>query len=310
MEIIRDKNEQKHFNKSVLTLGNFDGIHLGHQKIMKRVTEIASKIGGESVVYTFKPHPLEVLSPQKSPLLINSSQEKLRILEKLGIDVLIFANFTPSFSEKSPRSFVEDILCHQIRVKKILVGKNYTFGKGGKGDIAYLIQLGKEFNFGVEIIEPIKMGTTIISSTKIREFISNGDVKRAKNFLGREFSLQGKVITGKLRGRELGFPTANLAIEKKIYPKEGIYAVRVFHENTPYSGVVNIGHNPTFGNEDLSIEVHILNFYKDIYDQELKIFFVDRLRDEKKFENPQELAMQIEKDVARARDILSKSSIE
>jgi riboflavin kinase/FMN adenylyltransferase len=306
MEIIRNEEDYRTFKNPVVTLGNFDGIHLGHQKIIKEVKEVASRIDGESIIYTFEPHPLEVLSPRRSFLLINSPEEKLQIFEELGIDVLIYAKFTLAFSRKSPRSFVEDILYRQIGTRSVLVGHNYTFGRGGEGTIEYLIQLGGEFNFGVKVIDPVKVEDTIVSSTRIRGLIKSGEVKLVKRFLGRDFSLQGKIIAGKHRGKKLGFPTANLEIEKKIYPKIGTYAVKVFYRNSPYPGVVNIGYNPTFSDKELSIEVHILNFREDIYNQKLKILFVDRLRDEKKFRNSQELALQIEKDAARAREILLK----
>ena len=306
MEIIKGNENYRAFKNPVLTLGNFDGIHLGHQKIMKKLRAKALILGGESIVYTFVPHPMEILVPQKSPLMITSPMEKIQILEGLGIDVLICAKFTQEFSGQSSRDFIKNVLCDKIGVKYILVGHNYRFGKGGQGNIDYLIQLGHEFGFGVEIIEPVKELDVVVSSTAVRELIKGGEIKLAKKFLSREFSLQGRVIPGKHRGKALGFPTANLAVGNRVIPKPGIYTVRVFYGDSFYGGVANIGFNPTFNNKELSIEVHIFDFNEDIYDQELKIIFIDRLRDEKKFINPQELVLQIQQDITRAKESLSK----
>lgn len=306
MEIIRGTaNLKKKFNTPVITIGNFDGIHLGHQKILKDVKRRSSELKGDSIVYTFEPHPLNILFPHKKVPLITSFSEKIKLIEESGIDIVICEDFTPEYANLSPRQFVKDILLDKIGVKAVFVGHDYAFGKGRKGNIDTLKQLGEELVFEVHVVDAVKVDAILVSSTKIRDTIQKGDVKKVAGFLGRSYSISGKVEKGKNRGKGLGFPTANLKSVEEICPKPGIYAVHVSYRDQPYQGVVNIGFNPTFKDKTLSIEVYILEFNKDIYDEYIKISFVERLRDEKAFDSPEALVEQIKKDVEMAREILN-----
>ena len=305
MEIIRGTaNLKKKFTAPVITIGNFDGIHLGHQKIFKEVKQRSSELKGDSIVYTFEPHPLNILSPHKKVPLITSFSEKIKLIEKSGIDIVICEDFTPEYANLSPRRFVKDILLDKIGCKAVFVGHDYAFGKGRKGNIDALKQLGKELVFEVHVVDAVKVDTILVSSTKIRDTIQKGDVKKVASLLGRNYSISGKVGKGKNRGKGLGFPTANLKSVEEIHPKPGIYAVHVFYGDHPYPGVVNIGFNPTFADHSLSIEVHILDFNRDIYDEYIRISFIERLRNEKAFDTPAKLVLQIKKDVEMAREIL------
>jgi riboflavin kinase/FMN adenylyltransferase len=307
MEIILGTaNLKKKFNTPVITIGNFDGIHLGHQKIFKEVKQRSSELKGDSIVYTFEPHPLNILSPHKKVPLITSFSEKIKLIEESGIDIVICEDFTPEYANLSPRQFVKNILMDKIGIRAIFVGHNYAFGKGREGNIVTLKWLGEESDFEVHVVDAVKVDNVPVSSTKIRDIIQKGEVKKAARFLGRNYSISGKVGKGKDRGKGLGFPTANLKSVKEIHPKPGIYVVHVFYRDRPYQGVVNIGFNPTFADHTLSIEVHILDFNKDIYDEDIKISFVERLRDEKAFDSPETLVEQINKDVERTREIFNE----
>jgi len=305
MEIIRGTaNLKKKFNTPVITIGNFDGIHLGHQKIFEEVKQRSYELKGDSIVYTFEPHPLNILSPHKKVPLITSFSEKIKLIEEAGIDIVICEDFTPEYANLSPRQFVKNILMDKIGIRAIFVGHDCAFGKGRKGNIDTLKQLGEEFDFEVHAVDAVKVDDVLVSSTKIRDTIQKGDVKKVASLLGRSYSISGKVEKGKSRGKGLGFPTANLKSVEEICPKPGIYAVHVSYRDQPYHGVVNIGFNPTFKDKALSIEVYVLEFNKDIYDEYIKISFVERLRNEKAFNTPDELVLQIKKDVEMARRIL------
>jgi riboflavin kinase / FMN adenylyltransferase len=309
MEIIRkEKNFQSEFKNPVLTIGNFDGVHLGHQRIFQRVKEKAREIGGDSIVYTFEPHPVELLAPERKPLLITPSREKLRLIEEQGIDIAICANFSPKFASQTPEEFVKNILYDQIKIRQLFVGHDYTFGKDRRGNIAMLRDLGKKLGFNVEVVEAVRVAGAVVSSTRIRELIQKGEMPEGAKMLGRNYPLSGKVIHGHGRGsKQLGFPTANLKPEGALFPKPGIYATWTYHEGKKYAGVANLGWNPTFHDQKFSIEVHILNFDRDIYGQTLRVEFVERLRDEITFRGPEELVAQIKKDISQAKSILKGS---
>lgn len=309
MEIIRkEKGFRREFKNPVLTIGNFDGVHLGHQRIFRQVTEKAGEINGESIVYTFEPHPVELLAPEHKPLLITSPGEKLRLIEEQGIDVVICAHFSPQFAKQTPEDFVKSILYDQIKIRHLLVGHDYTFGKDRRGNIAMLMDLGKKLGFNVEVVEALRVGGAVVSSTRIRELIQKGAVPEAAQMLGRNYLLSGRVIHGHGRGsRQLGFPTANLKPEGALFPKPGIYATWTYHEGRKYAGVANLGWNPTFHDQKFSIEIHILNFNRDIYGEPLRVEFVERLRDEITFRSPEELIAQIKKDISRAKAVLKGS---
>jgi len=304
--IIGIENIHRKFRNPVLTLGNFDGVHLGHQKIFNAVKEEARKIDGEAIVFTFDPHPLQVLDPQRCPPFITPFKKKLMLVEMLGIDVIIVATFDLGIANITPEAFVKQILVDKIGPKKILVGYNYYFGKDRKGNVEMLIQLGKKFGFEVKVIGALKVNDTPVSSSKIRELIQGGQMGQAAQLLGRNYRLMGKVIWGSGRGKDLGFPTANLEILNGLYPKTGVYAVEVIIGDRTYPGVSDVGYNPTFGKNPLSVEVHILDFTQDIYGEEIQLVFFERIRDEEVFEEPDSLARQMKKDVDVARKILRR----
>jgi riboflavin kinase / FMN adenylyltransferase len=306
MEVIRkEKDFKRPFKNPVLTIGNFDGVHLGHQRIFRLVKEKAQEIGGESVVYTFEPHPVEVLAPQHRPLLITPLEEKLRLIKDQGIDATILANFSDKFASQTPEDFVKTILYDQIKIRQVFVGHDYTFGKDRRGNIALLKELGRRLGFNVEVVEAVRVGGLVVSSTLIRELIQKGEMREAARLLGRNYLFIGQVIQGHGRGsRKLGFPTANLKLAGALFPKPGIYAVWAIYEGKRYAAVANLGWNPTFHDQKFSIEVHILTFDRDIYGHPLRVEFVERLRDEVAFRGPEELIAQIKKDVSQARKVL------
>ncbi len=308
MEIIsKDREIKKAFKNPVLTIGNFDGVHLGHQRIFQRVREKAREIGGESIVYTFDPHPVEVLAPERKPPLITPLKEKLRLIEVQGIDWTIVANFSKEYARQTAEEFVRGTLYNQIQIRHLYVGHDFTFGKGSGGDIALLKDLGRKYGFNVELVEAVRVEGRVVSSSLIRDLLQMGAPREAAKFLGRNYQLVGKVIHGHGRGsRNLGFPTANIRPngDGVLIPKPGIYAVFADLRDKRYSGVANLGWNPTFHDQKFSIEVHILNFDRDIYGRMLRVEFVERLRDELTFSGPEELIAQIKKDVHKAKKIL------
>jgi riboflavin kinase/FMN adenylyltransferase len=312
MEVIeKDREWKRPFKNPVLTIGNFDGVHLGHQKIFQRVVQKAKEIEGESVVYTFDPHPVAILAPDRQPPLLTPLKEKLRLIGAQGIDFAIVASFTRDYARQSPEDFVRGTLYHQIQIRHLYVGHDFAFGRGGKGDIALLKELGRKYGFNVEVIDAVRLEGRVVSSSLIRDLLQRGEVKEAGKFLGRNYQIVGKVIHGHGRGsRKLGFPTANLRIEEMgvLIPKPGIYAVFPYVGEKRYWGVANLGWNPTFQDQKFSIEVHILNFHQEIYGQRVKMEFVERMRDEVTFRGAEDLAEQIKRDIQQARKILKSVS--
>ncbi|RKY94214.1 MAG: riboflavin biosynthesis protein RibF [Candidatus Hydrothermota bacterium] len=305
MKIINGiENITQRFKNPVVTLGNFDGIHIGHQRIFNRVIEKAKEIDGTSIVFTFEPHPSKVLSPSKKIRLITPYSKKMLLLERLGIDVTINAHFDKKFAEIDAESFVKDILVNKISPKYVIIGYNFCFGKNRQGDTEFLKKMGEIYGFGVEVIPKIIINDNPVNSTLIRKYIREGRISEANHLLGRNFIIIGKVIKGHSRGKALGYPTANIETPFELYPKSGVYAVKVEVEGKIYNGVANIGDNPTFGDKDISIEVYIMDFDGNLYDKELRIFFVDRIRDEKKFGTPELLKEAIKNDILIAKEIL------
>ena len=297
------------YTNSIITLGNFDGLHLGHQELIRMIIQRAKETGAISIVVTFRPHPLKILAPEKCPPLISIYEEKIRLFDKLGIDVLIKIPFTMDFSRMTPRDFVKDILCGMLGAKEIFVGFNYRFGKGREGNIQTLKELGREFGFIVREVGQISLEGEVISSTKIRLLLKDGDVEHATRLLGRPYTISGVVIKGDGRGRKLGFPTANIASKHAIIPSNGVYAVRLFIRDRFYDGIANIGLRPTFNIKELAIEVHVFDFSEDIYGEEITVFFIQKLREEKKFRNANTLIQEIKKDVETAKKTLSGNSV-
>jgi riboflavin kinase/FMN adenylyltransferase len=309
MEIIKGiENLKRPFRNPVVTLGNFDGVHLGHQKIFKRIKEEASKIDGEGVVITFEPHPLKVLAPEKFLPLLTPFRKKMMLIERSGIETVLCIEFSLAFSEISPFEFIKNNLVEKVKVKKVIIGYNYHFGKGQRGDVQTLKDAGKVFSFEVEVMEPLKVGQTIVSSSMIRDLIQRGEVEEASKLLGRDYPIIGKVVEGVKRGQTLGFPTANLEISDGLYPKAGVYAVEVVWHQQRFNGLANVGLNPTFLPEQtgkgkpISLEVYILDFNRDIYGEEIEADFKRRIRDEVRFESPSHLIIQIQKDIQWAQE--------
>ena len=308
MEIIRGlENLNKSYPNPVLTIGNYDGIHLGHQKILSMVLKRAEGIEGTSMVMSFDPHPVKVLAPERNIKLLTTPDEKARLLEAMGIDVLLCVRFNKEFSRILPDDFIHDVLVEKINVREIIVGTNYAFGKNKKGTIDLLRRRGEKYGFSVKAVRDVAVHGHIVSSSTIRSLLLKGAVSEVSNFLGRAYSIEGTVIKGKGRGQSiLHIPTANISTPVEIAPKEGVYAVKVGLRGTIYDGVANIGKNPTFGNAEVSYEVHLFNFDGDLLSKSLKIYFIDRIRGERTFPNPGSLAEQIREDIAKAKELLAK----
>ena len=291
---------------SIVTIGNFDGVHLAHQKIFKRVVIEANNENRRSVVITFDPHPKKVLHPERRPFfLITSLDEKLRLIADMGIDAVVLLKFSLELAKMTAAEFVKNILWDRLHIKKIFIGHDYSFGRGKEGNEEYLKSSGNRLGFEVEVINAIKADGIPVSSTKTRNAILDGNVKLAASLLGRPYNLGGAVIKGYRRGAGIGFPTANIEPDKVLIPGRGVYAVIAEIEGSSHPSVVNIGFNPTFGNDKLSVETHVLDFKGNIAGKSLNLLFIDRIRDERKFESAERLAKQIEKDIGRAKEILA-----
>ena len=306
MEMIRGNQEiPESLKGAFVTIGNFDGVHLGHRFIFRRLVEEAHREGRPAVAISFDPHPKMVLHPERRPFyLITSPEEKIGLLAGLGIDAFILIPFSLEYARTTAEEFVRGILWERLRIWRILIGHDYTFGRGKEGNEAFLTEAGRRLGFEVEVMNAFCVGDTVISSTKIREALLAGDVRFAATLLGRPYNLGGRVIYGNQRGVRLGFPTANIAPDKELVPAHGVYAVRVLRKGKSHDGILNIGFNPTFADKKRSVEVHIFDFQKDIYGESLEILFIERIRDEVRFESPEKLIAQIDRDIARARKIL------
>lgn len=302
-------NIKKPYKNAVITIGNFDGVHIGHQALFHEVIEKADAISGTSIVMTFEPHPMRVLKQNSHPPLITLYEQKSELIESSGIDVLICVPFSREFANISARAFVEDILLTRIGMKAIVVGNDYTFGKNREGNLDLLKTYAESHGFEViaaDWIQTLNGQPGRISSTRARKLIIAGDVSETKKLLGRNYQIRGVVKTGRNRGgRLLGFPTANINLHDELCPKTGIYAVTAEYKNKIYKGVANIGYSPTFDDNEFAVEVHLLDFTENIYGQKIRVNFVQRIRDEIKFSNISELSDQIKKDIVKAREILS-----
>lgn len=310
MRIVRNLDELKQpLRNAVVTIGNFDGVHLGHREIFRRVVARSRQFGGPSVVQTFVPHPLKVLAPERAPLLINSYDEKEKLIEASCIDVLICAPFTTALAEMPARHFVRQVLVDRIGLRHLVIGYDYLFGKGREGNATLLRQMGEHLGFSVEVLQPISGAGELYSSTRVRQMIQEGRVGAVVDLLGRNFTLQGQVVHGFKRGKTLGFPTANIKTERELLPATGVYAVKVRRGRQLIDGVLNIGFNPTFQAAELCIEVHLLDFDDCLYGEQLQIYFIERLRDEQRFTGPEHLVRSIQEDICRARSILATARL-
>lgn len=286
-------------DKSIVTIGTFDGVHIGHQKIIERLVNTAKQEDLKSVVLTFFPHPRMVLQKDANIKLINTIEERSKILKQLGIDYLCIKTFTKEFSRLTAEDFVVDILVKQLKVKKIIIGYDHHFGRNRSANIDDLKKFGQEYDFEVEEISAQDINDVSVSSTKIRKALNVGDMQTANSFLGHNFMLSGRVTKGKGLGKTINFPTANLNIEEdyKLIPKQGVYVVSSNYKNQELFGIMNIGTNPTINDDtNQTIEVHFFDFNKNIYNEHLTVEILNRIRDEQKFESLKELKKQIEQD--------------
>lgn len=294
---------------AIVTTGTFDGVHTGHQAIIKRLNEIAAKENGESVLLTFFPHPRMVLFPDDIDLkLLTTQDEKIFLLEKYGIQHLIIHPFTKDFSRLTSLQFIREILVNKIKTKKLVIGYDHHFGRNREGSFEHLKESGPVYGFSVEEIPAQDVANIAVSSTKIRQALLEGDVKTAREFLGHNYTLTGKVIHGEKKGRELGFPTANISVESryKLIPAVGIYAVRATVEYNIFDGMLYIGYRPTLNGRYLSIEVNLFNFSQEIYGKQITVNFIHRIRDDRKFTNIDDLKQQLVEDKIMAVNLLKK----
>jgi riboflavin kinase/FMN adenylyltransferase len=294
--------------KTILTLGTFDGVHIGHKKILERITQNTENGKYESLVLTFFPHPRMVLQEKSEIKLLNIISEKTKLLEASGIENLIIHPFNESFSRLTAEEFVHSILVDQFQIQKIIIGHDHRFGRNRTADIDDLIAFGEKYGFEVEQISAQEIQDVSVSSTKIRKALNEGDMDLANEYLGYNYFLSGKVVKGKQLGRTIGFPTANIEIDEdyKLIPKKGVYAVKAIIDNQEFSGMMNIGFNPTVEGEKQTIEVHIFDFDKDIYGQNIEVSLVHYLREEQKFGSVDLLIKQLNQDRIDAQKFLHK----
>jgi riboflavin kinase/FMN adenylyltransferase len=313
MKIYRDPGSFQRLHYAVVTSGTFDGVHLGHQKILNRLKEVAEKNNGETVLLTYWPHPRLVLNPEDDSVrLLNTFSEKAELLEKAGIDHLICIPFTRSFSEMRSADFIRDILVEKIGTRKLVIGYDHHFGKNREGNLMQLISVGPEYGFEVEEIPRQDIDDAAVSSSAIRKFLSEGAVKKAAQLLGRPYDLTGKVISGDQLGRQIGFPTANLSITEtgdsdskhKIIPAEGIYAVSVTIGDSLFGGMLYIGQRPTVGGTAQVIEVNIFDFDRQIYGETVQVQFLELIRGDQKFDSLELLKNQLFEDRRETLKIL------
>lgn len=309
MRIIKDISEIKRDEKSIITLGTFDGLHLGHQQIVDKVVQKSRSSGGRSFLITFDPHPRKVIPGRNDVKLLSTLDEKIMILEQMNLDNLFVINFTPEFSRQSPEEFVEKYLVSGIGLREIIIGYDHHFGKGRDGNFYILQELGRKFNFEVTLIPEFSVYGETVSSTKIRNSLLAGDVSKAGKMLGRPYSFTGKIVRGDGRGRQLGFPTANISVnnQDKLIPANGIYAAECIVDNEKHFGLLSIGSRPTFHQDGNIIpEFYIFDFDRDIYERIMQVNMVEKIRDEERFNSVDDLINQMKKDEEIGKEILSK----
>jgi riboflavin kinase/FMN adenylyltransferase len=308
MRVFHTTQKLPEFKNSVFTQGTFDGVHLGHQKIFETMKGFKEKAGGESVLLTFWPHPRLLLFPEDNQLkLLQTLEEKLEILSKCHIDNVIVLPFTKEFSNILPEDYIKEFLVNKLNIHTAIIGYDHRFGRNREGDIALLNSFKEQFKYEVIEIGAEEVDEITISSTKIRQALSSGDIETATSYLGRPYNFTGEVVKGMQLGRKLGYPTANLEInsKNKLIPANGVYAVRCKLEDKIYGGMMNIGDNPTIPNKPFSIEVNIFDFDEDIYGKNLEVYVLSRLRDEKKLDNIQDLSLILQLDKKNALERIS-----
>jgi riboflavin kinase/FMN adenylyltransferase len=308
MRVFSNLSQLSVFKNSVITIGTFDGVHKGHQKLIARINFLASQLNGESVVITFHPHPRLLINPQDNSLrLLNTVDEKISLLEKYGVNNLVVVPFSRDFSEQTANEYIENFLVKNFHPKQLVIGYDHKFGKDRSGDFHLLEQMGGKFDYAMEEIPKEMQDDIGISSTKIRQALQSGEIKLATELLGHSYALTGTVVRGLQNGRKIGFPTANIHVndEHKLVPKTGVYAVHVWVNGNKFNGMLNIGYNPTFEGKEQTVEVNILDFAEDIYGSTIALEFIEFMRDEKKFTSVELLIEAIKSDEARTRKILS-----
>jgi len=296
---------------AVVTIGTFDGLHLGHQAILRRVVELAGLHGGLSAVVTFDPHPRAVLGRHEEGLLLTSPAHKLQLIEAQGIDVCVEVRFDRSFAEIEAGRFVEELLAVKFRLAAMVVGATNRFGKNASGDARFLQQWGRRLGFDVEVIEPVRIDGVVVNSTVVRTLVQGGELEQAAAFLGRPFSLLGTAVHGATRGRRIGYPTANIDPHNEVVPPSGVYAVRVRLGERVLGGVLNIGFRPTFEDPNevsRAVEVHVFDFNEEVYGRDLEVIFIRKLREEIRFDSVALLREQIRRDELEARRLLARGA--
>jgi riboflavin kinase / FMN adenylyltransferase len=294
----------------VLALGNFDGLHRGHMKIIERVRRVASERGATAVAMTFDPHPPRVVRPDKAPPLLMTKTQRLEALERADLDGVAVVRFTPELSRWDPETFVRTVLVEWLHVAEVWVGANFLFGHDRAGNFSSLRGLGGRYGFRAEKIDPVRYKDFVVSSTRIRRLISEGRVDEAGALLGHPYTIDGTVVEGSHRGRELGFPTANLATGNELIPPHGVYATTVRLDGVIYPSITNVGIRPTFDEEPRTvIETHLLDVERDLYGRTLRLGFVQRLRDERRFESVDLLKAQVGADLQKARTLFEQMSL-
>jgi len=312
MQVIHypDDPRPARWHQPVLALGNFDGMHRGHLKIIERVHRGAEERGATAGAMTFDPHPSKIVRPDKAPALLMTNQQKLDALARGGIHGVAIIRFTPALAQWDPETFVRTVLVEWLHVAEVWVGANFLFGHDRAGTFSMLRSLGARYGFRAEKIDPVRYKDFVVSSTRIRRLVSEGRVDEAGALLGHHYAIDGTVVAGQHRGRGLGFPTANLCSENELVPPCGVYATTAILDGIAYPSMTNIGTRPTFeSGEEHVIETHLLDFDKDLYGARLRLGFVQRLRDEKKFEGVDPLKKQIEADCEHARDLFGRMGL-
>ena len=294
--------------ETVVTFGVFDGIHLGHQAVINTLLKRAAHDNLMSVLVGFYPHPLAFLAPERCPPLLTPLSKRVEILQQLSIDEIIMLSFDAQIASMSPESFVECVLLEKCRARHVVVGYACQFGKNRAGNAERLVELSHRYGFDVSIVPPTEVDGAPVHSTRIREALAQGDLERSSQLLGRPYSLIGNVVYGDGRGKEIGFPTANIETQNQVYPPNGVYAIRAKLEERWLDGVLNIGTRPTFNGVNVQVEGHFFNFDEIIYGKSIEIFFVEKIRSEQKFPNPEFLVQQIQRDIAAAIEILASST--
>ena len=288
-----------------LAIGVFDGVHLGHQAVISTATRHAGSADGAPLVVTFDPHPVKVLRPHNAPHLLTATQHKIALIRDLGVEHLLVINFDKKFAATSPEKFVEELLAHSRPLREVCVGHEWSFGKDRRGNLDLLKRLGAQFDFNVVGIPPVLVSGEVVSSTAIRQAVEKGDFPKAAEMLGREYTILGTVTRGDKLGKKIGFPTANLSAHSEQFPPNGVYLAKAWIRGVSYHGVINLGYRPTVssGKSERVLEIHLLDFNRDIYGEDVEVQFVSYLRPEKKFDNVDALARQIALDVQQAREL-------